>query len=57
MADKIIKPRCPVCEKLVAEWVIEGEFTCPRCHVGFVVNAAYVSNSALSIISLDKLQK
>ena len=39
MEDKVIKPRCPKCGRVVAEW-LEGSagYTCPRCKLGFTLN-------------------
>jgi len=34
---KIVKPKCPGCGKVVAEWVKEAGFTCPRCGTSFVI--------------------
>ena len=37
--DKIIKPRCPSCGRVVAEWLRgEAGYTCPRCHVKFAID-------------------
>ena len=39
MEDKVIKPRCPQCGKVVAEW-LKGRagHTCPRCKLKFTLD-------------------
>lgn len=37
LADKVLKPRCPKCGKVQADWVKEAQFTCPRCHLTFII--------------------
>lgn len=38
MIERIVKPRCPKCNRAQADW-IEGtaQFTCPHCHVTFLL--------------------
>lgn len=39
MEAQVIKPRCPQCRKVVAEW-LKGEagYRCPRCHLYFTLD-------------------
>lgn len=38
MTERIIRPRCPKCNRVQADW-IEGtaQFTCPHCHTTFLL--------------------
>lgn len=42
MTEKVIQPRCPKCNRLQANSVIEGDFTCQRCGTHFIITSEYV---------------
>ena len=54
MTDKTIRPRCPRCGKVQADWVNEAQFTCRGCHLTFVIGATVfkpLTNTASSAIT------
>ncbi len=51
---RTIKPRCPSCGKVVAEWVKEAGFTCPRCGTSFVI---LEDKQSITELVLDKTSK
>ena len=43
MTEQIEKPRCPRCNKVQADWIIEAKFTCPRCGTEFIIGQDYLT--------------
>ena len=41
--NKVITPRCPVCNKLQANSVVEGDFTCRGCRTRFLIGDGYIT--------------
>ena len=40
MGNLIVRPRCPNCGRVVAEWLRGASgYTCPRCHLHFALNS------------------
>ena len=37
MSERIIKPRCPRCGHVQADWITQAGFTCRTCHFKFEI--------------------